>query len=82
MACIVYEAGGLKWREISQGRHFSKQRAEAERVVKICGLPSKLKVYTGANGKFESTRNKKVDARFDEWEAADLMTERAHAADT
>jgi len=51
---------------------------EAERVVKLCGLDRKIKVYTGADGNFDDIKGDLGKPEYDGCEAVDFIIQRAH----
>lgn len=76
----AFEVEGIAVNRTENGGDVSKQREEAERVVKLCNLYPRYKVYTGANGEFEGIKDQVKQATFDGVEAVNLIIHRAHAA--
>ena len=76
-----FEVEGIAVNRTRNGGDVSKHREEAERVVKLCNLHPRIKVYTGANGEFEDIKNKVDQPTFDGYEAVNLIIDRAHATD-
>lgn len=77
----AFQVEGIAVNRTRSGGDVSKHREEAERVVTLCDLHPKFKVYTGANGEFEDIKDHVNEAEFDGFEAANRMIERAHSAD-
>ncbi|WP_146531506.1 nucleoside hydrolase [Novipirellula artificiosorum] len=77
----AFEIEGIAVNRTKNGGNVSKHREEAERVVKLCDLHPKVKVYTGANGEFEDIKNNTDQPTYDGKEAVDLIIQRAHATD-
>ena len=77
----AFEIEGIAVNRTNNGGNVSKHREEAERVVRLCNLYPKFKVYTGANGEFDDIKGKVDQPKFDGSEAVDLIIERAHATD-
>ena len=76
-----FEIEGIAVNRPRNGGNVSKHREEAERVMKLCNLYPKSKVYTGANGEFDDMKGKADQPKFDGSEAVELIIERAHATD-
>lgn len=77
----AFDLEGVSVNRTKNGGDVSKQREEAVRVVKLCNLHPRVKVYTGANGEFENIKDTIEQADFDGSEAANLMIKRAHEID-
>ncbi|MBX3180385.1 MAG: nucleoside hydrolase [Candidatus Hydrogenedentes bacterium] len=77
----VFEVEGITVNRTSGGGDVHQHFAEAERVVKLCGLDGKVSVYLGAEKSFEEIRGALNQPDFDGHEAVDRIIERALAAD-
>jgi hypothetical protein len=66
------------------GGDIGAHAAEAERVVRLCGLSSQIPVYRGANGSFDAIEDSVDAADFDGAEAVNYIIDRvrAYAPDT
>ena len=71
---------GITVNRTRNGGPVAKHREEAERVVKLCGLDGKIKVYTGADGNFDQIKDDVNKPEFDGSEAVDFIIQRAHVA--
>jgi len=77
----IFEVEGITVNRTSSGGDVHQHFAEAERVVKLCGLEGKVGVYLGAEKSFEAIRGALGQPDFDGHEAVDRIIERAMAAD-
>jgi purine nucleosidase len=77
----IFEVEGITVNRTRGGGDVRAHYAEAERVVKLCGLEGKMNVYLGASGSFEEIRPALDQPDFDGHEAVNLIIERALAAD-
>lgn len=75
----VFDVEGVTVNRTRSGGPVAKHREEAERVVKLCGLDKKIKVYTGADGDFDQIKNDVGKPGFDGCEAVDFIIEQAKA---
>jgi hypothetical protein len=75
----VFEVEGLTVNRTSNGGDIHEQAAEAERVVRLCGLHPQLKVLKGASASFDEIRDHTDGEDFDGAEAVNHIIERAHA---
>jgi purine nucleosidase len=75
----AFDVEGITVNRTYNGGEVQKHFEEADRVVRLCGLHGKVRVYTGANGEFEGIRNRLRDTSFDGAEAVNFIIERAHA---
>ena len=73
---------GITVNATSGGGGIEKHVAEAERVVQLCSLASKVKVIPGAGGKYEEILPYIGQPKYDGSEAVDFIIERAKADDT
>ena len=76
----VFDVEGVTVNRTRSGGPVAKHREEADRVVKLCGLEKKVKVYTGADGNFDQIKNDVSKSEFDGSEAVDFIIKRAHAS--
>ncbi|MFC1619470.1 nucleoside hydrolase [Candidatus Neomarinimicrobiota bacterium] len=76
----VFDVEGITVNATSNGGPVEEHHTEAERVVKLCGLYSRIKIYDGANGIYQDIVKELDNPEFDGHEAVDFIIERAHAA--
>jgi len=74
-----FELEGITVNKTSGGGSIKQHAAEAERVVKLCGLFPRVRVYEGASGNFEEIRNRLDQTLFDGCQAINFIIERARA---
>ena len=75
----VFEVEGLTVNRTDNGGDIREQAAEAERVVRLCGLHPQLKVLNGASASFDEIKDHVDEEDFDGAEAVDHIIDRAHA---
>ncbi len=74
----VFTTDGITVNATRNGGNINAQAEEAERVVKLCGLDDKIKVYKGAQGSFEEIRDTVHEEHFDGAEAVNFIINQAH----
>jgi inosine-uridine nucleoside N-ribohydrolase len=77
----AFEVEGITVNRTLFGGGISEHVAEAERVVRLCGV-SGMPVLAGAEGGFEEIEGTVSDGEFDGHAAVDFIIERAHADDS
>jgi len=77
----IFDVEGITVNRTSNGGEIEKHYEEAERVVKLCGLDQKIKIFRGASGKYEEIKDDIKNAEFDGSDAVNFIIERAHAQD-
>jgi len=77
----IFEVEGITVNRTNNGGSVEKHQEEAERVVKLCGLGSKIKVYKGASANYEEIVDHIDEPDFDGAEAVNFIIERANAED-
>ena len=77
-----FAVDGITVNATSGGGGIEKHVEEAERVVHLCALASKIKVIPGASGEYEQILPHIGKPTFDGSEAVDFIIERATADDT
>jgi hypothetical protein len=75
----AFEIEGLTVNRTDNGGDIDEQAAEAERVVRLCGLHPQLKVLKGASASFDEIKDHTDEEGFDGAEAVKHIIERAHA---
>jgi len=77
----VFDVDGITVNATRFGGDVRAQAAEAERVIRLCGLYPQIPVYLGANGSFEAIKDKVEAADFDGAEAVNyIIREAQHQA--
>ncbi len=75
----VFEVEGITVNRTQNGGDVESQKAEAVRVVKLCGLYPQIGIYKGANGSYEDIVRHIHEPGFDGEEAVNFIIERAKA---
>ncbi len=78
----VFDVVGITVNSTRSGGDVTEQRAEAERIVKLCGVERQVEVLSGADGSFAKIRDTIGQSGFDGEEAVDFIIENAMAADS
>lgn len=73
----AFDVEGITVNRTENGGDVRQHFAEAVRVVELCGLGSRIKVFRGADGSFEEIRRAISSPEFDGSEAVDFIIERA-----
>ena len=73
----TFNVKGITVNATYNGGNIDEHFAEAERVVKLCKLDSKIPILKGANGNFETIKNKIDNLDFDGSEAVDFIIRQA-----
>ena len=71
---------GVTTNDTANGGGIAGQTAEAERVVRLCGAERRVRVYSGAAGRFEEIRPHLGEASYDAKEAVDFLVAQARAS--
>lgn len=77
----IFDVEGITVNRTSNGGEIEKHYEEAERVVKLCDLDKKIKIFRGASGSFEDIKDDVKNEKFDGSDAVNFIIERAHAKD-
>jgi len=75
----VFDVDGVAVNATRSGGDIEAHAAEAERIVKLCGLDTSIPVYRGANGSFEQIRGLVDTPDFDGAQAVDYIIRSIHA---
>jgi purine nucleosidase len=73
----VFDVEGITVNRTRAGGDVHQHYAEAARVVELCGLKDRIKVYLGADGAFNDIKGQLDRPDFDGAEAVNLIIERA-----
>jgi len=77
----IFDIEGITVNRTSNGGDVKSQKAEAVRVVKLCGLYPQVKVYKGANGSYTDIVKHINESGFDGEEAVNFIIKRAKVED-
>lgn len=77
----VFDVEGITVNRTRAGGDVHQHYAEARRVVELCGLKERIKVYRGADGSFDAIRPRLAKRDFDGDEAVNFIIQRANAPD-
>jgi len=73
----AFDVEGLTVNRTNNGGDINEQAAEAERIVKLCGLYPELQVHKGASGSFNEIKDRLDASDFDGAEAVNLIIKRS-----
>lgn len=76
-----FEVEGITVNRTYNGGDINEQYKEAERVVTLCSLESKIQIYKGASGTYDEIKNHVHESDFDGFEAVNFIIERAKVQD-
>jgi len=71
-----FDVEGITVNKTQNGGDIDQHFEEAERVVKLCNLYPRIKIYKGANGEFNTIKNHVNESKFDGIEAVNYIIER------
>ena len=74
-----FDVEGITVNKTRNGGDVDQHLEEAGRVVKLCNLDQKIKVYKGANGNFDKIKDHVTKSTFDGVDPVDFIIERAKA---
>lgn len=77
----VFDVEGITVNRTRAGGDVEQHLREAQRVVRLCGLDSRIDVFQGADGSYSQIRPHLHQADFDGAEAVNFIIERARAED-
>ncbi len=77
----VFDVEGITVNRTRAGGDVHQHYAEAARVVELCGLKDRVKVYRGADGSFDAIRPQLSQPGYDGAEAVNFIIQRANAPD-
>jgi hypothetical protein len=72
-----FDVEGITVNRTENGGDIEKHYEEAERVVKLCGLKSNVKIIKGASGNFEEIKDSINKNQFDGFEAVNFIISEA-----
>ena len=77
----TFDVDGITVNRTRNGGDITEHYKEADRVVKLCGLDSRIPIYKGASGTYEEIVHKLDQPDFDGAEAVNFIIERAKIND-
>jgi inosine-uridine nucleoside N-ribohydrolase len=77
----LFDVEGITVNATFNGGGIESQMEEAERIVKLCSVYTRVNIYPGANGDYETIVGQIDKQRFDGSEAVDFIITRANAKD-
>ncbi|MCL4788900.1 MAG: nucleoside hydrolase [Verrucomicrobia bacterium] len=77
----VFDVEGITVNRTRAGGDVHQHDAEAARLVELCGLKDRVKVYRGADGSFDAIRPQLSQPGYDGAEAVNFIIQRANAPD-
>jgi len=78
----VFDVEGITVNKTRNGGNIDEQYAEADRIVRLCDLHSKIKIYKGASGTYDEIKAQVHQPQFDGSEAVNFIVARANAQDS
>ena len=78
----VFDVEGITVNRTRNGGTIDEQYAEADRIVRLCDLHSKIKIYKGASGTYDEIKAQVHQPQFDGSEAVNFIVARANAQDS
>jgi len=77
----VFDVEGITVNRTFNGGSIDEHFKEADRIVRLCGLHSQIKIYKGASGTYNEIKNNMLEPGFDGSEAVNFIIERAKVQD-
>jgi inosine-uridine nucleoside N-ribohydrolase len=77
----VFDVEGITVNRTHNGGTIDEQYEEADRIVKLCDLDNKIKIYKGASGTYDEIKDQVHQPEFDGSEAVNFIIERANIRD-
>jgi len=77
----MFDVEGITVNRTRNGGDINKHFEEAERIVKLCALYPKIKVYKGASGQYKDIKDHIHESHFDGEDAVNFIIERAKIKD-
>ena len=73
----IFDVEGITVNRTHNGGTIDEHYAEADRIVRLCDLHSKIKIYKGASGTYDEIKDQVHQPEFDGSEAVNFIIERA-----
>jgi inosine-uridine nucleoside N-ribohydrolase len=77
----VFDVEGITVNRTHNGGDIDQQYAEADRIVRLCDLHGKIKIYKGASGTYEEIKDNVDQPIFDGSDAVNFIVKQANAED-
>ena len=77
----VFDVEGITVNRTHNGGDIDEQYAEADRIVKLCDLDNKIKIYKGASGTYDEIKDQVHQSEFDGSDAVNFIIEKAKIQD-
>jgi hypothetical protein len=77
----VFDVEGITVNRTYNGGDINEQYAEADRIVRLCDLNNKIKIYKGASGTYDEIKDRVDQPEFDGSEAVNFIVEKAKIQD-
>lgn len=78
----VFDVEGITVNRTHNGGDIDQQYAEADRIVRLCDLHGKIKIYKGASGTYEEIKDNVDQPKFDGSDAVNFIVKQANAEDS
>lgn len=77
----AFDVEGITVNRTFNGGSIDEHYEEADRIVRLCGLHSQIKIYKGASGTYDEIKNHVFESEFDGSKAVNFIIERAKVKD-
>jgi inosine-uridine nucleoside N-ribohydrolase len=77
----IFDVEGITVNRTHNGGDIDEQYAEADRIVKLCDLDNKIKIYKGASGTYDEIKETVNQPEFDGSDAVNFIVEKARVQD-
>ena len=77
----VFDPEGITVNRTQNGGDIDQQYEEADRIVRLCGVHSKINIYKGASGTYNEIKKHVNEPKFDGSDAVNFIIETAKAKD-
>jgi len=77
----IFDVEGITVNRTHNGGDIDEQYAEADRIVKLCDLDNKIKIYKGASGTYDEIKETLNQPEFDGSDAVNFIVEKARIQD-
>jgi inosine-uridine nucleoside N-ribohydrolase len=78
----VFDVEGITVNRTRNGGDIDEQYAEADRIVRLCDLHSKIKIYKGASGTYDEIKDNVDQPDFDGSDAVNFIVQQANKQDS
>jgi hypothetical protein len=77
----TFDVDGITVNRTHNGGDIDEQYAEADRIVKLCALDNKIKIYKGASGTYDEIKGNVDKPEFDGSDAVNFIVEKSKIQD-